>query len=571
MSPPAVGSFALVLHAHQPFVLGHGRWPHGSDWLCESVVQCYLPLLRTLRALVQHGTVPHVTISFSPVLCEQLASPLLQEELQLFLDARLRACTETANYFRHIREDNLATLTDYWARFYQDTLDLLQALDGNILGAFRSLVEQRAVEAITSAATHGYLPLLGSDESVNLQLQLAVLTHETHFGCRPQGIWLPEGAYRPRYHWIPPVGANREQRRALRRGVEEFLADYHLEFFFADSHLILGGRPLPLYEDYFPHLADLRGAGREDLPQRSGASPYRAARVSSRGGQGAAAVFFREPETAMQVWSRERGYPGDPWYLDFHKKHIPGGLKLWRVSDKGDLAAKAPYVPEHAQERAQEHARHFAGLMAGVLRDYQQAASATGLVCALYDAELFGHWWYEGSQWLGCLWPELAQHGIEPVSCSAYLERHPPTETLTLPEGSWGEGGDHRTWLNRDTAWTWERLYDCEIEFWTAVHENPNAAKSPLGRVLCQAGRELLLMQASDWQFLITSWTARDYAEQRFAAHYTDFRHLMEIARHVRERGQLEQDDWVYLASKERQEFLFPQLEQVLFGEQGGA
>jgi 1,4-alpha-glucan branching enzyme len=534
-------------------------------------VQCYLPLLQTLRSLVQRGILPRITISFSPVLCEQLASGLLREELQLFLDARLRACTETATYFRHARQEDLAALTDYWAKFYRDAVEQLQALGGDILGAFRGLAEQGAIEAITSAATHGYLPLLGSDESIRLQLRLAVLTHESHFGHRPRGVWLPEGAYRPRYHWIPPVGLNREQRRALRHGLEELVAESGLTFFFADSHLILGGRPLPLYEDYFPHLAELRATGREDLPQRLGASLYKIYRVSSRGGQGTAAVFFREPETALQVWSRERGYPGDPWYLDFHKKHLPGGLKLWRVSDKGDLAAKAAYVPDQARGRAQEHARHFASLLARLLHGYRQTADTPGLVCSLYDAELFGHWWYEGPQWLGFLWPELERHGVEPVSCSTYLERCPPTETITLPEGSWGEGGDHRTWLNRDTMWTWERLYDCEFEFWTVVREHPDAAHTPLGRVLCQAARALLFMQASDWPFLITSWTARDYAEQRFAAHYADFRHLMELARQLRDRNQLEQDDWSYLASKEQQEPLFPKLEQVLFREHGGA
>jgi 1,4-alpha-glucan branching enzyme len=350
----------------------------------------------------------------------------------------------------------------------------------------------------------------------------------------------------------------------LRRGLEEFLAENGLQFFFADSHLILGGRPLPPYDDYFPHLARLREVGREEWPQRPGASPYEIYRVSSHGGEDGAAVFFRDPESAQQVWSRERGYPGDPWYLDFHKKHLPGGLHLWRVSDKGDLAAKAVYVPERAHERAQEHARHFAALVAGVLRRYQARGKPT-LVCAPYDAELLGHWWYEGPQWFGFLYPELAQQGLEMVSCSTYLDRHPVLETLTLPEGSWGEGGDHRTWLNNDTDWTWERLYDSESEFWAMVRDNPQAARSPLGRVLTQAGRELLLMQASDWQFLITSWTARDYAEQRFVSHYSDFKRLMRIAQQVCERGQLEQDEWVYLASKEQQNFLFPALERVLF------
>lgn len=565
MSAPVVGSFALVLHAHQPFVLGHGRWPQGSDWLCESVVQCYLPLLRALRALREQGISPQVTIDFSPILCEQLASPLLQQELRLFLDNRLRACADTGAYFRQTHQDDLAALTDYWAVFYRETLDLLHALDGNLLGAFRTLMEQGEIDIMTCGATHGYLPLLGSEESVALQLRVAVRTHETHFGRRPRGIWLPECAYRPRYHWTPPVGAHREERRTLRRGLEEWLAEYGLEFFCADSHMIVGGRPLPPYDDYFPQLASLRAAGREEWPRRNGASPYRIYRVASRGGTGTATVFIRDPESAVQVWSRENGYPGDPWYLEFHKKHFPGGLTLWRVSEqKSDLGAKVAYVPERAHERAQEHARHFATTVAAVL-SRQQSQGSPGLVCAPYDAELFGHWWYEGPQWLGFLYPALVQQGVEAVRCCTYLDRHPATEALTLPEGSWGEGGDHRTWLNGETAWTWARLYDSEVEFWTMVRNNPEAPKSVLGRVLAQAGRELLLMQASDWQFLITTWSARDYAEQRFTAHYSDFKRLMQIAERVRERGQLESDDWVYLAGKEQQDFCFPVLERDVF------
>src|SRR6266571_96205 len=566
MPSTAVGSFALVLHAHQPFVLGHGRWPHGSDWLCEAVVQSYLPLLRTLRTLSERGVSPQATLSFSPVLCEQLASPLLQKELQTFLDIRLHACADTGKYFRDQNQNDLAALTEYWARFYHDTLDLLHTLDGDLLGAFRRLMEQGHIELITCAATHGYLPLLGRDESVGLQLRLAVLTHEAYFGRRPRGVWLPECAYRPRYEWIPPVGPHRQQRRALRRGTEEFLAECGLEFFFADSQTVVGGRPLPPYDDYFPQLAALREAGRVEWPIRPGTSPYAIYRVSSRGGRGEATMFIRDPESALQVWSREHGYPGDPWYLEFHKKHLPGGLTLWRVSEnKSDLGAKAVYVPEQAQERAREHARHFAATVSGVLRRHQAQGGAPGVVCALYDAELLGHWWYEGPQWLSFLYPELVRQQVEAVTCSAYLDHHPAVKTLTLPEGSWGEGSDHRTWLNDDTAWTWERLYDSEVEFWTLVHDNPQAAQGLVGRVLCQAARELLLMQASDWQFLITSWAARDYAEQRFIPHYADFKRLLEVVQHVRTRGELEQDDWIYLASKEQQDFLFPTVERALF------
>lgn len=563
MSSSSVGSFALVLHAHQPFVLGHGHWPHGSDWLCEAVVESYLPLLRILRAPASAREVLPLTLSFSPVLCEQLASPLFRAELQSFLEHRLRACAETDAHFRRLNQGELATVANYWSGVYRDAISLLQEIDGNVLGAFRQLMEEERVCLITSAATHGYLPLLGKEESVDLQMRLAVYTHERHFGRRPRGAWLPECGYRPRYQWIPPVGG-RKNLRAMRRGLEEVLADNGLEFFFVDSHLILGGRPLPPYSEYFPQLDRLREVGRDEWPRRPDVSPYSTCPVTSPGGKGTARAFFRDLETARQVWSRERGYPGDPWYLDFHKKHEPQGLQLWRVSDKGALEAKSVYAPTRAEERAQEHARHFAGLVAEMLRQHGTSL-VPALVCSLFDAELFGHWWHEGPRWLSFLQKELMTQGVQSMTCTTYLDQQPPGKPVTLPEGSWGEGGDHRTWLNNETGWAWERLYDSETEFWEFLQECAATAQTPLRRVLTQACRELLLMQASDWPFLMATGTARDYADQRFSSHFADLKQLMLIARNVRERGHWTQEEWIFLASKEQQNFLFSTLEEILF------
>jgi 1,4-alpha-glucan branching enzyme len=559
-----VGSFALVLHAHQPFVLGYGRWPHGSDWLCEAVVESYLPLLRVLRSPAFAATPFPLTMSFSPVLCEQLAGPLFQSELRTFLENRLRACMETGAYFCKNNQDELAALSGYWTQLYQEAIHSLQDISGDVLGAFRRLMLDERISLITSAATHGYLPLLGREESIELQLRLAVQSHEQHFGCRPRGVWLPECGYRPRYEWTPPIGSDRQARRALHRGVEEIVAACGLEFFFVDSHLILGGRPSPPYTDYFPQLDGLREVGRDEWPRRPEASPYSMRRVMSPSGEGEAHVFFRDLETARQVWSLERGYPGDPWYLDFYKKHEPQGLRLWRVSDKGELAAKAVYMPEQAEARAREHACHFAALTAELLQR-QRVSRDAPLVCALYDAELLGHWWHEGPQWLGFLAAELAGAGVRATTCEAYLQQHAPVEALTLPEGSWGEGGDHRTWLNHETDWAWERLYDSEFEFWSFVHESGASPHNPLRRVLAQACRELLLMQASDWPFLVTTGAARDYADQRFSGHFADFKRLMQIAKLAQERGQLRQEDWMFVASKEQQDCVFPALEDLLF------
>lgn len=567
MASETHAALALVLHAHQPFVLGHDRWPSGSDWLCEAVTECYLPILHTLRSLVDRGVSPQWTLSFSPVLCEQLASPRVQQELQFFLDTRLRACADTRRHFQSKNQADTAALANYWEQVYRNTLDQLHALGGNLLAAFRSLMEDGHIELMTSAATHGYLPLLASEQSVRLQLRLATFTHDTYFGCLPHGIWLPECGYRPRYHWIPPVGTNRKQYRSLRRGLEEHVAACGLTFFLVDGPSVLGGHPSSPYQDYFPSLTDLRDTSREEWQLETQISPYETYRVSSRGGAGTAQVLLRDPESSRLVWSRHAGYPGDPWYLEFHKQHFPGGLKLWRVSeDTSDLDSRATYRPERAHVQAQTHARHFAAQVAATLTGTARAGLPAGLICAAYDAELFGHWWHEGLQWLDSLPPELDQHGLAPTTCSAALDRYPPTRTITLPEGSWGEGGDHRTWLNNDTAWVWERLYDGEFQFWNVVQEMPQAQQGGLlRRVLCQAGRELLLMQSSDWSFLITTQTARDYAEQRFLAHYTDLKRLLQIARSVHERGDLESEQESFVAGRERQNFLFPALEQVLF------
>ena len=562
MISSVAGSFALVLHAHQPFVLGHGRWPHGSDWLCEAVVESYLPLLRVLRNAPSARDALPLTLSFSPVLCEQLASPLFQSELRTFLEHRLQACVETEAYFRHAEE--MVVVARYWEHLYRDTIPLLEEIGGDVLGAFRRLMEEERIGLITSAATHGYLPLLGKEESVDLQLRLARQTHERHFGRHPRGAWLPECGYRPRYHWLPPVGGDRQRLRALRRGLEEVLADNGFEFFFVDSHLILGGRPSPPYTDYFPELDRLREVGRNEWPRRPHVSPYSVCTVHSPGGEGTTQVFFRDMETARQVWSRERGYPGDPWYLDFHKKHEPQGLRLWRVSDKGAIDAKSIYHPAQAEERAREHARHFAGLVAELLRQHDKLVPPA-LVCSLFDMELFGHWWREGSHWLRFLGKELAAQGVRATTCAAYLDQYSSNESLTLPEGSWGEGGDHRTWINNETGWAWERIYDSEFEFWSFIDENAATAEESLRRVLVQACRELLLMQASDWPFLMTTGTARDYAGQRFSAHFADFKQLMLLARNLRDGGQWRQEEWMFLASREQQDFLFPALEQTLF------
>ncbi len=561
--PPAdsVGSFVLVLHTHLPFVLGHGRWPHGSDWLHEVVAGSYLPLLKALQDAAAGHRV-RVTLDVSPVLAEQLAAPAFRREFEEFVRTRLQWAQDNARHFDAAGDAARAALARRWERWYRDRLQQFDEIGGDVVGAFRRLADREVAELMTCAATHGYLPLLSREESVALQLDVAVSAHERHFRQRPRGIWLPECAYRPRYEWTPPLGLQRGKARARRRGLEEFLAERGLRYFITDLHLVRGGSSLSPYRDYYPALQAL--AGTAPPVSRPDRSPYRAYRVASRGGQADAAVLVRDPETSLQVWSRDRGYPGDGWYLEFHKKHFPGGLRYWRVTGPDvDLEAKEIYDPDRAAERVRVHADHFVGLLARILATARRTEGPAAVVCSPFDTELFGHWWCEGPDWVAEVFRRLGPAGVVAVTAGEYLDAHPPGETLSLLEGSWGDGGDHRVWLNRDTEWTWERVYAAEEVFWALARRVPAGALAAR-RVLAQMARELLLTQASDWQFLITTRAARDYAEARITDHAAAFTRLAGILQSLEDGADLSAPDREYLAARETVNFLFPDvLEQV--------
>src|SRR2546428_8462436 len=332
--------FALVLHTHLPMVVNHGRWPHGSDWLCEAAFECCLPLLEVLHRLVADGISPRWSINLSPVLTEQLASPEFQKELAFYRENVLRACAESREHFTREGHHEIVKLTYFWEEFYERMWELHRRIGGDLPGTFGDLQRQGHIEILTCAATHGYLTLLSRDESIHLQLRTAVETHKRHFGVAPRGIWLPECAYRPRYEWTPPAGQNRSDRR-LRPGIEEMLAEYDLEYFVADAHLVAAAAPVFLYRDYVPRKTQL-DALMPEASRNEPLSPYQPYRVASRGGTGSAIAFFRDPKTTLQVWSREHGYPGDYAYLEFHKKHFPGGVRFWRITEASREPGEKP-------------------------------------------------------------------------------------------------------------------------------------------------------------------------------------------------------------------------------------
>src|SRR3989449_3822759 len=341
--------------------------------------------------------------------------------------------------------------------------ELHRRIGGDIPGTFAELQRGGHVEIITCGATHGYFPLLSRDESIHMQLRTAVAAHKRHFGVAPRGIWLPECAYRPRYEWTPPTGRGRGRDRRMRPGIEELLAMHGLEYFVADSHLVAAGAPVFLYRDYIPARKEMPEPS-PAIPVNEARSPYAPYRVASRGGNGSAIAFIRDPKTTLQVWSRDHGYPGEYAYLEFHKKHFPGGLRFWRITDNsGDLGRKLEYDPALAGQKVGLQARHFVELVTATLA----AASAEGpaLVCSPYDAELFGHWWFEGPLWLEHVAREMVRGGVTPAALGEAVAAVPPRATLALPEGSWAGGGDPRACPNPDPEGPWTAANSPEPEW----------------------------------------------------------------------------------------------------------
>lgn len=503
--------FSLVLHSHIPYVLGHGIWPNGADWLYEAAAESYLPLLGVLRRLTERGISPRITIGFTPVLLEQLGTPGFVEGFGAYLKMKIDAARRDQENFRRAGEALLSALAGRWqARYEGIAAQFLDECRGDIIRGFKILQDEGHVEILTSAATHAYLPLLSRDESISRQVRQGRLTYRKHFGREAEGFWLPECAFRPGYAWTPPFGS---QRTADRKGLDVLLGEEGLNHFFVPAHLLQGGAARGVYEERFPELRSLwdKAYRREvaaERPVRSLRSPYEAYRVEPSG----LSFLVRDDISGRQVWSHEAGYPGDGAYLEFHKKHFPGGHRYWRItSPKLDLGFKVPYDPESIGERLESHASHFVALLNETLQ-----GEGRKVVTALFDTELFGHWWFEGPEWLSLVLEKLAQGPVRAATAGQCLRRPVPRNSVRLSEGSWGEGGFHSVWLNKDTAWVWEKIYDIEAK----VSRLDRRAVGRAPRLAKQLIREKFLLESSDWPFLISTGTARDYAERRAAEHF---------------------------------------------------
>jgi len=563
----AYGAFTFVFHSHLPYVLSHGRWPHGTDWLSEAAAESYIPLLDVFHQLVSEGISPRVTIGLTPVLCEQLADDKFRVEFLEYVHQKEETAELNRQEFQREKNPGLEQLADQWVTYYSSIKERFeQAYQCDLVGAFRKLQDDGHIEVITCAATHGYLPLLSEDACIRAQIRVGVESYRKHFGRDPRGIWLPECAYRPGYDWISPF---EEHGTAVpRKGTEEFLSEAGLRYTIIDSHMLQGGKAIGVYLVRFQGLQKLWDQYEKELGAEAPTaerSPYEAHWIGSGSPHRMpVAVFTRDPQTGLQVWSGKHGYPGDGNYLDFHKKKFPGGHRYWKVtSSEADLGDKLPYDLRSVDERIRENASHFHDLVKGILTEISRDHSdPMPVVCSPYDTELFGHWWFEGPRWVYYVLKWMhADPEIEVRTGSEHLKTVQAAPVVSLPEGSWGEGGFHYIWLNDGNRWTWSYVYAAEKQMVRAVERFGHRTDSSIQRLLRQLGRELLLLESSDWQFLISTQAAADYAGTRLLGHSHAFQRIHGYLERLAEGDTLSDQEWLYVEDIELQDQVFPKID----------
>lgn len=524
-----LGNLAFVLHAHLPFVR-HPEHPEflEEDWLFEALTETYLPLVQMLQGLESDGVDWRLTMSVTPTLAGMFADPVLQDRYQ----ARLKRLVELAT--KELERTRWEPEFHHLARMYLERFNqcqsLYERLGRNPITALRRLSATGRLDLIGCAATHAYLPLMvPNPKSQKAQVEVGCREFERHFGARPRGMWLPECGFVP--------------------GVDQILKDCGVEYFFMDTHGVLLAEPRPRYGAFAPIKSPETGV----------------------------LAFGRDQESSRQVWSKVEGYPGDPWYRDFYRdvgfdldyeyvrpylnpfgERGAVGVKYYRITGAGDT--KSPYDPGMARVRAAEHAGNFlfnrekqvewiAGAMDGKVP----------LLVAPYDAELFGHWWYEGPIWLDEVFRQSANRG-RGVALTTPM-RHVSSEgvaQMALPAfSSWGEGGYSTFWLNGNNDWIYPHIQEMatRMEEMAVTHQHPSAM---IRRALNQAAREVMLAQSSDWAFCMTTGSHAEYAVRRIRDHIVGF---LELEKQILSKAV----DPLRLSELESKNNLFPDIDYSVF------
>ncbi|SEO02750.1 1,4-alpha-glucan branching protein domain-containing protein [Paenibacillus sp. OV219] len=521
------GYLSIVLHAHLPYVHHPESERYIEErWLFEAITETYIPLLDMMEGLVRDQVAFQLTMSMTPTLLSMLASPLLQERYVKHMDQLIELADKE---IARVQEDEalLPVVMMYAEKFRHMRLRFVETYSSCIIEGFKAMSDQGYLEIITSSATHAFLPYIRTEQALRAQIENAVKVHRAHFGKAPRGIWLPECGYREE--------------------LDHVLREFGIQFFMTDSHVFQHADPSPAQGVYAPIVTP-----------------------------GGIAAFARDEETSKQVWSAQEGYPGDFDYREYYRDigyeldmeylnpHLPidglrlnTGMKYCRIT--GNNAEKQIYNLDWARQKAQYHAGNF------MFNREKQTEHLAGnmhrkpIIVASYDAELFGHWWYEGPMWLEELFRKLdsEQQTVKLSTPAAYLAEYPVNEQCRLSFSTWGRGGYGEVWLNDTNQWIYRHLHNMEEQM-IELADRYTVADDQTTRALNQAARELLLAQSSDWPFIMDNRTMVDYAVRRVNNHVGRFGRIYEML----QTGFIDER---WLTEVELRDNLFPDLDYQIY------
>lgn len=522
------GYLALVLHSHLPYV----RHPEHDqfleeDWLFEAITETYIPLITVFDNLINDGIDFRITMSLTPTLIGMLTDPLLQQRYVRHISKLIELAEKEIERTKDEAEfHSLATM--YLEMFLKARVLFEEQYGRNLVSAFKKFQDLGKVEIITCAATHGFLPLMMNRNAVRAQVAIAVEHYQKHLGRAPKGIWLPECGYYA--------------------GLDEVLHEAGIRYFFTDAHGLFHANPRPKFGVYAPIYC------------RSGV-----------------AAFGRDIESSKQVWSSVEGYPGDYNYRDFYRDvgfdldydyvrpylHPDGvrvnlGIKYYKITGKSNV--KEPYVRQWALDRAADHAGNFmfnrekqVEWLAGIFQDRKP------IIVAPYDAELYGHWWFEGPDWINFLIRKTAcdQKTVRLITPSEYLKENPMCQISTPHPSSWGYKGYSEVWLNETNDWIYRHLHKAADRMVALAQAYPQA-EGLRRRALNQAAREVLLAQSSDWAFIMKTGSHVEYAVKRTKEHLLRFDKLYQDI-----KGNSIDEGW--LRNLEHSDNLFPDIDYTVY------
>lgn len=367
-------------------------------------------------------------------------------------------------------------------------------------------------------------------KTVRAQIAVGVQTYKKYFGKNPNGIWLPECGYIPE--------------------ADKYLKEFGIKYIITETHGILYANPTPVFGTFAPI-------------------------VSPEG----IVAFGRDIESSRQVWSSINGYPGDFNYREFYRDigydapydyikpyiasngvRVHTGIKYYRITGKD---CEKTIITCNGLKTVLKTSWSLFDSRVKQINELSKLTSNPPIITCPYDAELYGHWWYEGPDWLYVLFKKVYYDNcnFKLITPSEYIDKYPSMQVCTPCRSSWGANGYSEVWLNQTNDYAHKYLHDIGNKMVELANKFPDEKDKLKKKILNQCAREVLLAQSSDWLFIITNGTMVDYAKKRIKDHVGRFNRLYDGL----VNDKIDEDYLEFLKDVSKKDCIFPEINYMIY------